>query len=234
MKRSAEMMAPLGNNSEKETEPKKCKQAPDRTEKEVTAQASPRRPALITKLVSGGQMGADLAALKAAEQLGIETGGWAPRDFMTTQGKTPELGTRFGLRELTEYGGVALKASCSATQCLILRSQRNVDDSDGTLVFRLKSSPGTEKTIGYCQTQRWCYVNHKHIKERQIASPPEAYRPYLVITSLGDCQNVTAIRDFIRLHDIKILNVAGHRDEAVEGFSRSITALLCEALTVRV
>lgn len=207
---------------------KKCKQSTGSID--IAAPLARHRPALITKLISGGQTGADRAALEAAESLGVETGGWAPRKFITTRGETPELGTRFGLRELTEYDGLAVKGSTA--QSLILRSRRNVDDSDGTLVFRLKDSPGTEKTIGYCQTRRWCYVAHQKLQKQ--SPPPASYRPYLVITSLSDCKNVTAIRDFIRLYSIRTLNVAGHRDEVVKGFSASIIALLTEALTVRV
>lgn len=178
MKRSVDMAA-LSVSPPSTTTTKKCKQVVDTSLLLLLLLPLNLRPTLITKLISGGQTGADRAALEAAESLGIETGGWAPRDFMTTRGETPELGTRFGLCELTGYKG-------SATQGLILRSQRNVDDSDGTLIFRLKNSPGTEKTIGYCQTQRWCYVAHQKL-QKQTSLPPKPYKPYLVITSLSDC-----------------------------------------------
>lgn len=236
MKRSADT-ADIGtaasdgkSDAESDGETKKRKPSPEPvvTSVVVPSESSRRRPTLISKLISGGQTGADRAALEAGESLGIETGGWAPRGFMTTRGAAPELATRFGLQEMTEYRGLALKGS--DTQALILRSQRNVDDADGTLVFRLKSSPGSDKTIGYCHSQRWCYVS----QQKQQDCKQHHYRPYLVVTSMTDCKTVGAIRDFIQRHNIRTLNVAGHRDEAVPGYSTSIIAILTEALTARV
>lgn len=42
------------------------------------------------RIISGGQTGADQGALVAAKQLGIETGGWTPRGFLTEAGPCPE------------------------------------------------------------------------------------------------------------------------------------------------
>ena len=51
-------------------------------------------------VISGGQNGTDRAALEAAHYLGMKTGGWAPRGFLTCAGKKPELGYAFKLREI--------------------------------------------------------------------------------------------------------------------------------------
>ena len=53
----------------------------------------------LQKIISGGQTGADRGGLEAAEALGIETGGTVPLGFWTTDGKCPELVTRFKLKE---------------------------------------------------------------------------------------------------------------------------------------
>jgi hypothetical protein len=98
-----------------ETQRKKHKQPTLEEEEEeeaVTCVKRHQRPMLITKLVSGGQTGADRAALEAAESLGITTGGWAPRDFQTCAGKDLSLKTRFHLTELVlhnnnQNGGVS-------------------------------------------------------------------------------------------------------------------------------
>jgi hypothetical protein len=37
-----------------------------------------RRLTALTRLISGGQTGADQGGLRAARAAGIETGGWAP------------------------------------------------------------------------------------------------------------------------------------------------------------
>ena len=41
---------------------------------------------MIKKIISGGQSGADLAGLKAAIKLGIETGGFIPKNYRTENG----------------------------------------------------------------------------------------------------------------------------------------------------
>ena len=42
------------------------------------------------KIVSGGQTGVDRAALDVAMQMGIETGGWCPKDRRAEDGRIPE------------------------------------------------------------------------------------------------------------------------------------------------
>ena len=54
----------------------------------------------FAKIISGGQTGADRAALEVACALNIETGGWAPKEFWTSEGRNPKLGTKYGLREI--------------------------------------------------------------------------------------------------------------------------------------
>lgn len=51
------------------------------------------------KVISGGQTGVDQAALRAAKALGIETGGWAPRGWLTEDGPAPWLAD-YGLEEM--------------------------------------------------------------------------------------------------------------------------------------
>lgn len=92
---------------------------------------------MITKLISGGQTGADRTALEVAESLGIPTGGWAPAGWRTDAGPAPELGTRFGLREHVDrnYRG---------------RTYANVRDSDATIWFGDRTSPGGQCTWTAC------------------------------------------------------------------------------------
>ena len=85
----------------------------------------------LEKIISGGQTGADIAGLKAAAALGYQTGGTSHR----------QVG--YGLTVMKGRG------------VLVRRSKKNVDDSDATVAFRTKSSPGTDKTIGYCATGVW-------------------------------------------------------------------------------
>ena len=65
-------------------------------------------PPLLRMVISGGQSGADRAALEAARDLGINTGGWAPESFKTTSGTDLSLRDTFKLKELKASGLVPL------------------------------------------------------------------------------------------------------------------------------
>ena len=54
------------------------------------------------KIISGGQTGADMGALLAARELGIPTGGVAPKGWLTENGPQEELLRNFGLIECEE------------------------------------------------------------------------------------------------------------------------------------
>lgn len=56
------------------------------------------------KIISGLQTGVDQAALRAACDLGIATGGWAPKDFWTLDGTCADLAQMYGLSECQEEG----------------------------------------------------------------------------------------------------------------------------------
>lgn len=70
------------------------------------------------KIVSGGQSGADLAALDAAISRGVEHGGWLPKGRKTENGPLP---SKYNLKELN-------------TGKYRARTEKNVIDSDGTLI----------------------------------------------------------------------------------------------------
>jgi len=92
---------------------------------------------MISLIISGGQTGADLAGLRAAKSLDIETGGYAPAGYMTENGPALFLGSMYGLEEMdtTDY-----KA----------RTEKNVKLADATVIFG-RRSPGSNKTEWYCQ-----------------------------------------------------------------------------------
>lgn len=74
---------------------------------------------MIRKIVSGGQTGADQAALDAAVELGISHGGWVPKGRLIENGPLPE---KYQLQELP-------------TSSYPARPEQNVVDSDGTLIL---------------------------------------------------------------------------------------------------
>ncbi len=74
---------------------------------------------MIEKIVSGGQTGADQAALDAAISWKIPHDGWVPKGRKTEAGK---LANKYQLKE-------------TPTENYDERTEKNVIDSDGTLIF---------------------------------------------------------------------------------------------------
>lgn len=167
----------------------------------------------VTKIISGGQTGADMAGLLAAEQLKLETGGWMPKNYKTEDGNKPEM-AKYGIK-------------CLDSEYYPDRTMRNVDDADGTIVFRLKYSPGSDHTIGYALTGEWsksfCFDKNSIYKTK--------YKPICVITELTD-QTPQIIKKFVDENDIKVLNVAGHRERSapIDHFTDKVQGILYLAL----
>lgn len=175
------------------------------------------------KVISGGQTGVDQLALEIAKSVGIETGGCAPHHYMTVDGPAPELGTKYGLEEM-----VSIKPLASAYK---FRTMRNVDDADGTLVVRLKSSPGTDMSLRYSLHGKW--QSKLSLNPRK----PFPYRPTVVITKkhLTHKRIHETARDiirFIQINNIQTLNVAGHRKFDSQSDLESIRSCLTECFSV--
>jgi hypothetical protein len=92
---------------------------------------------MITKLVSGGQTGADIAALDVALKHGFPHGGWYPKGRKSVEGPIP---ARYDLNE-------------TPSASYLQRTEWNVRDSDGTVVFTMAEevSGGSLKTIGFAK-----------------------------------------------------------------------------------
>jgi hypothetical protein len=87
---------------------------------------------VIRRIVSGGQTGADRAALDAALRSGLPCGGWCPRGRKAEDGTIPP--------------GYPLQETPSADYAQ--RTEWNARDSDGTLVLkRGRATGGTALTI---------------------------------------------------------------------------------------
>jgi hypothetical protein len=95
---------------------------------------------MIKKIISGGQTGADRAALDLAIKLKIPHGGWCPR------GRLAEDGMIDGSYNLTE----------TPSEDSALRTEWNVRDSDGTVIFSISPdlSGGSAKTETFARQHR--------------------------------------------------------------------------------
>lgn len=144
----------------------------------------------MLKIISGGQSGIDQMGLKVAANLGIPTGGTAPHGWRTENGPRPVL-KNFGLVE-------------SWSPDYNIRTEQNVKDSDGTLIFGDITSVGTRKTISYLKNNRKPYVCNPSVKEGLF---------------------------FLRQNRILTINIAGNRGSKLTEYQRhEIGTILYEIL----
>lgn len=103
------------------------------------------------KIISGGQTGADMGALLAGRDLGIKTGGWAPKGWLTEDGPRHEL----ALYGLIQHSSPNYPP----------RTRMNISDSDGTVLFGDMESPGSRVAIGICKEDRVPYLLNPDVEE---------------------------------------------------------------------
>lgn len=102
----------------------------------------------MERIVSGGQTGADRAALDWAIEHGIPYGGWCPAGRLAEDGIIPE---RYGLAEVPRGGGYRR------------RTLANVRDSDATLIVSINPvlSGGSRETMVFARhlAKPWLHVH---------------------------------------------------------------------------
>ena len=103
----------------------------------------------VTKIISGGQTGVDTIGLQVAKELGIETGGKAPKGFLREKGYDSEDIASYGLEEITEEEQADYTKRTSKTDPYTGRTELNVRNSDGTVYFNVGSD-----TAGLIATRR--------------------------------------------------------------------------------
>ena len=132
---------------------------------------------MIEKIISGGQTGADRAALDVAIKLGITHGGWIPKGRITEEGPLPE---KYQMQEMP-------------TESYAARTEQNVIDSDGTLIIcRGKPTGGSDYT-------------------REMALKHKKHLLHIDLNLTTSFDAASLVNSWIKLHRIKILNVAGPR-----------------------
>jgi|688.fasta_scaffold00671_39 hypothetical protein len=144
----------------------------------------------LRRIVSGGQTGVDQAALDIAIELGIPHGGWCPKGRISEAGR---IDSKYQLSEMP-------------TPDYAARTQRNVLDSDGTLIlYQHRLQGGTALTWRYAQ---------------QLDKPRLRVRIDQTIA-------YSEIVEWILKHKIGVLNVAGPRASSdPQLYQRTRAALL--------
>lgn len=133
---------------------------------------------MLKKIVSGGQTGVDRAALDAAIRMGIPHGGWIPKGRITEEGPLPD---RYHLQEMP-------------TESYPARTEKNVVDSDGTLIISRGVPEG-----GTDYTRKMALRHGKqmlHIDLSMYSNPLDA---------------ASLVSSWIQMHNIETMNVAGPR-----------------------
>jgi len=150
----------------------------------------------VKKIISGGQTGVDRAGLDAAIALNIDHGGYVPKGRKAEDGQVP---LKYQMEELARGGYPA-------------RTKKNIEESDGTLVFcQGKPSTGTKLTVDHAE---------------QINKP-------CLVLDLDAVSRLTAvgmIRSWIEQHGIEVMNVAGPRLSGAPFLATMAKRILIEAL----
>ncbi len=132
---------------------------------------------MISKIISGGQTGADRAALDFAVTHKIPHGGWVPKGRLAEDGPISEA---YGLQEMS-------------TKSYPKRTEKNVIDSDGTLIISHGSLSG-----GSAYTRKMAMKHNKSWFHMDLKKLPTF-------------QAAMLIKDWISKNKIETLNVAGPR-----------------------
>ncbi len=117
---------------------------------------------VIEKLVSGGQSGADIAALDVALAHGLPHGGWCPLGRKSEEGPIPE---RYRLTETPKAN-------------YLQRNEWNVRDSDGTVVLTMarQVSGGSLRTLEFAEKlSKPVY----HLSRQEFHDVPKALRLFV-------------------------------------------------------
>lgn len=148
------------------------------------------------KVISGGQWGADIAGLRAAQRLNIPTGGWMPKGFRVENGFKPEYAELYGMLEHSSADYPP-------------RTKQNIQESDGTLVFGRGNERGTGLTLRLCARM----AKPSLLVYWHWGTPMSA-------THEADLQG--AAKKWLTDHAVKVLNVAGNRESVNYGIEKFV------------
>lgn len=152
------------------------------------------KPFPLTRIISGGQTGADRAALDAALDAGFPCGGWCPKGRKAEDGRIP---ARYPLTE-------------STSSRYAERTRLNIEEADCTLVVTFgEPAGGSANTIEYARglgvpclhvdaaehplrqaAQRvYAWITEHHIETLNVAGPRASKEPraYIAVYDLVSC-----------------------------------------------
>lgn len=159
-------------------------------------------------IFSGGQTGADRAALNFAIAHGFTHGGWCPRGRLAEDGPIPD---RYALRE-------------TPSRKYAQRTEWNIRDSDTTLVFSIAAAPqgGTRLTLDLAARLGKPVL---HLSQQQLAARAQKTEVGEVAADVIEAAS-GELRQFLAKYDAQILNVAGPRSSQEPNIAAFVDAVL--------
>jgi len=145
----------------------------------------------VRKIISGGQIGADIAGLRAGKYLGLETGGYLPHGWKTAHGARPEYAKEYGCIE-------------HASESYAARTFTNVRAADATIRFAISF-----RSLGEKCTLRAIREYQKPYFDVQYEFFPETGQ-IITVSSHGE------VAQWLLENEVKILNVAGNAKVELE------------------
>ena len=148
---------------------------------------------MLTKIISGGQTGADQAALDFAIKHSIPHGGWIPNE--SEKQRTGILPDKYHLAEMP-------------TASYPKRTEKNILDSDGTLIFSrgtLTGGSALTRKLAKQHDKPWVHVDLDKATAREAAQ---------------------MITEWIEDNGIQTLNVAGPRASKDPGIHDFVVGIL--------
>lgn len=168
----------------------------------VSFQDSARSLRKLERIMSGGQTGADRAALEVAIELEIPHGGWCPAGRRAEDGVIPE---RFLLSE-------------TRSTSYLVRNEWNVRDSDATVIFTMKPPQGGSLwTIHYANMHRRPYI-HLNLMRFSLKEASAQLLRFLNRNPKIRCLNIAGSREstssgiFSRVKEILLISAETSKD----------------------
>lgn len=165
---------------------------------------------MITKIISGGQTGADRGGLDAAIHCDLPHGGWCPRGRKAEDGVIP---VEYHLNEM-------------ASPKYLPRTKANVFDSDATVIFTYGPlTRGSLKTVSYAHHLKKPYHEVDLLRTTHRQAVEEIVRWLAGEAELNDYDEYQA-----KPSETCILNVAGSRESHAPGMQDAAFRLMVDVL----
>ncbi len=165
---------------------------------------------MITKIISGGQTGADRGGLDAAIHCKLPHGGWCPKGRKAVDGSIP---LDYHLTEM-------------ASKKYLPRTQANVLNADATIIFTYGPlSGGSLKTATYAH-----HLEKPHHEVDLLRTTPEKAVVEIMRWLAGD-EALNDYDEYVVYPPMTcVLNVAGSRESHAPGIQETVFRVMMDVL----